>query len=122
MAEPRPGRLKDGVMQVVPSSGDLRTKAKFGDCQLHIEWAAPHEVKGDSQGRGNSGIFLLGRIEVQCWILNNNLTYADGHAGSIYGVNPAMANALRAPGEFQVYDIFFAAQSTRTARRWTPAT
>ena len=102
-----PWVVKDGVMQVTPSSGDLRTKAKFGDCQLHIEWAAPTEVKGDSQGRGNSGIFLMGRVEVQVLDSYNNLTYADGHAGSIYGVNPPMANALRPPGVFQVYDIIF---------------
>src|SRR5438105_687343 len=99
--------IKDGVMQVAPSSGDLRTKDKFGDCQLHIEWAAPKEVKGDSQGRGNSGIFLMGRVEIQVLDSYNNLTYADGHAASIYSVNPPMANALRPPGEFQVYDIVF---------------
>jgi hypothetical protein len=92
---------------VAPSSGDIRTKANFGDCQLHIEWAAPKEVKGDSQGRGNSGIFLMGRVEVQVLDSYNNLTYADGHAASVYGVNPPLANALRPPGEFQVYDIVF---------------
>ena len=85
-------------MQVVPGSGDIRTKQKFGDCQLHIEWAAPTEVKGDSQGRGNSGIFLMGRVEIQVLDSYNNPTYADGHAASVYGVNPPMANALRPPG------------------------
>src|SRR5947209_4008987 len=99
--------VKDGVMQVVPSTGDNRTKEKFGDCQLHIEWAAPKEVKGDSQGRGNSGIFLMGRIEIQVLDSYHNLTYADGHAASVYSVNPPLANALRPPGEFQVYDIVF---------------
>jgi len=99
--------VNDGVMQVVPATGDLRTKEKFGDCQLHIEWAAPKEVKGDSQGRGNSGIFLMGLVEVQVLDSYNNLTYADGHAASIYSVCPPLANALRPPGEFQVYDIVF---------------
>lgn len=99
--------VKDGVVQVVPSSGDMRTKEKFGDCQLHIEWAAPKEVKGDSQGRGNSGIFLMGRVEIQVLDSYNNITYADGHAASVYSVNPPMANALRGPGEFQIYDIIF---------------
>ena len=99
--------VKDGVMQVVPSTGDSRTKAQFGDCQLHIEWAAPTEVKGDSQGRGNSGIFLMGRVEIQVLDSYNNLTYADGHAASVYSVSPPLANALRPPGEFQVYDIVF---------------
>ncbi len=69
-------------MEVVPGSGDLRTKDKFGDCQLHIEWAAPSEVKGNSQGRGNSGLFLMGRVEIQVLDSYNNITYADGHAAS----------------------------------------
>src|SRR5438093_5357714 len=98
--------VKNGVMQVAPSTGDIRTREKFGDCQLHIEWAAPSEVKGDSQGRGNSGIFLMG-VEIQVLDSYNNVTYADGHAASVYSVSPPLANALRPPGEFQVYDIVF---------------
>jgi hypothetical protein len=98
--------VKDGCMEV-SQTGDIRTKDKFGDCQLHVEWAAPKEVKGDSQGRGNSGIFLMGLVEVQVLDNYNNETYADGHAASVYGVNPPMVNALRPPGEFQVYDIVF---------------
>lgn len=97
--------VKDGYMEV--ASGDIQTKAKFGDCQLHVEWAAPKEVKGESQGRGNSGVFLMGLCEIQVLDCYNNLTYADGYAGSVYGVFPAMANPLRGPGEFQVYDIVF---------------
>ena len=99
--------VKDNFMEVDPSSGDIRTKDKFGDCQLHIEWAAPAKVEGDSQGRGNSGIFLMGMVEIQVLDSFNNVTYADGHAGSVYSVNPPMANAVRGPGEFQVYDIVF---------------
>jgi hypothetical protein len=99
--------VNDGVMQVLPGSGGIRTKEKFGDCQLHVEWAAPQEVKGDSQGRGNSGIFLMGMLEVQVLDSYHNLTYADGHAGAYYGINPPMAVAVRPPGEFQVYDIVF---------------
>jgi hypothetical protein len=99
--------VKDGFMQVLPGSGEIRTKDKFGDCQLHIEWAAPSEVKGDSQGRGNSGVFLMGMVEIQVLDSFNNITYADGHASSVYGVNPPMANPLRPPGVFQVYDIVF---------------
>jgi hypothetical protein len=94
-------------MECVPGSGYVRTKDKFGDCQLHVEWAAPSNVKGDSQGRGNSGVFLMGRVEVQVLDNYNNPTYADGFAASVYGVNPPLANALRKPGEFQVYDIVF---------------
>jgi prepilin-type processing-associated H-X9-DG protein len=98
--------VQDGYMQVAPNTGGIRSKDKLGDCQLHIEWAAPKEVKGDSQGRGNSGIFLLG-VEIQVLDSFNNITYADGHAASVYGVNPPMANAVRGPGEWQVYDIVF---------------
>jgi prepilin-type processing-associated H-X9-DG protein len=98
--------IKDGWIQCKPGAGDIHTKDQFGDCQLHIEWAAPKEVKGDSQGRGNSGIFLFG-VEIQVLDSYNNITYADGHAASVYSVMPPMANALRPPGEFQVYDIVF---------------
>jgi hypothetical protein len=97
--------LVDGVMEV--AKGEIRTKQSFGDCQLHIEWASPAEVKGDGQGRGNSGIFLMGQHEVQVLDCYNNETYADGQAGSIYGETPPLVNACRKPGEFQTYDIIF---------------
>lgn len=99
--------IKEGAIQAVPGAGDIRTKEKFGDCQLHVEWAAPTEIKGDSQGRGNSGIFLMNMLEIQVLDCFNNPTYADGTAGGYYGINPPMANALRPPGEWQFYDIVF---------------
>jgi hypothetical protein len=99
--------IKDGAMECVPGSGYIRTREKFGDCQLHVEWAAPTKVQGNSQGRGNSGVFLMGLVEVQVLDNYNNPTYADGFAASVYGVNPPLANALRPPGEFQTYDIVF---------------
>jgi hypothetical protein len=99
--------VKDGAMECVPKSGQIRTKDKLGDIQLHIEWAAPAKVQGDSQGRGNSGVFLMGLVEVQVLDNYNNPTYPDGAAASVYGVNPPMANALQPPGQFQVYDIVF---------------
>ncbi len=99
--------IKNGAMECVPGSGQVRTKEKFGDCQLHVEWAAPINVQGVSQGRGNSGVFLLGLIEVQVLDNYNNPSYADGMAAAVYGQDPPMANALRAPGEFQTYDIVF---------------
>jgi len=105
--EPTKWVVKDGTLQCVPGSGYIRTKEQFGDCQLHVEWAAPSKVEGNSQGRGNSGIFLMGQTEVQVLDNFNNPTYADGFAGSVYGVNPPYANALHAPGEWQVYDIIF---------------
>lgn len=114
-SDPKPGEaatptkwiINDGALECVPKSGYIRTKEEFGDCQLHIEWAAPKDVKGDSQGRGNSGVFLMGRAEVQVLDNYDNPTYSDGFAASVYGINPPLANALRAPGEFQVYDIVF---------------
>ncbi len=99
--------VKDGALECVPKSGYIRTKEHFGDVQLHVEWAAPKQVQGESQGRGNSGIFLMGLVEVQVLDNYNNPTYADGFAGSYYGVNPPLANALHPPGEYQTIDIVF---------------
>lgn len=99
--------VQEGSLQCVPGSGYVRTQQEWGDCQLHVEWSAPTKVEGSSQGRGNSGIFPMGQVEVQVLDNFNNPTYADGFAGSVYGVNPPMANAVRAPGEWQVYDIVF---------------
>jgi len=99
--------VKNGAMECVPGSGYIRTRDKFGDCQLHVEWAAPTKAEGESQGRGNSGVFLMGLVEIQVLDNYNNPTYPDGFAASVYGVNPPFANALRPPGEFQTYDIVF---------------
>ncbi len=99
--------VKDGILQCVPGSGYIRTKQEFADCQLHVEWTAPEKVEGKSQGRGNSGIFLMGKVEVQVLDNYDNPTYADGTASAIYGVNPPMANPLRPPGQWQTYDIIF---------------
>lgn len=106
-AQPTKWEVKDGVLQCVPGSGYVRTKEEFSDCQLHIEWSAPSKVEGSSQGRGNSGVFLMGQVEVQVLDNYNNPTYPDGSASSIYGINPPLANPLRAPGEWQTYDIIF---------------
>ncbi len=97
----------DGALQCTPGAGTLQTKAQFADCQLHVEWAAPTEIVGKSQGRGNSGVFLMGEVEVQVLDNYNNPSYPDGMAGSVYGVNPPMANPLFAPGVWQTYDITF---------------
>ncbi len=102
--------LVDGAMQV-NGTGDIETKAEFGDCQVHIEWMAPSPTKGDSQGRGNSGVFLFGRYEVQVLDSFENPTYADGQAAALYGQKPPLVNACRRPGEWQTYDIFFRAPS-----------
>lgn len=106
-AEPTKWVVKDGALQCVPGSGYIRTKDEWSDCQVHLEWSAPSEVKGNSQGRGNSGVFLMGQVEVQVLDNYNNPTYPDGFAASIYGINPPMANSLHKPGEWNVYDIVF---------------
>ena len=100
-------KVVDGAMESVAGGGYVYTKEKFGDCQLHVEWAAPVKVEGDSQGRGNSGIYLMGEYEVQVLDSFDNKTYADGSAGSIYGQYPPLVNACRKPGEWQSYDIVF---------------
>jgi len=102
-------KVEDGVMEVRPKTGDIQTKEHFGDCQLHIEWAAPSEVSGNSQGRGNSGVFLMDRYEIQVLDGYDNVTYADGMTAAVYGQYPPLVNACRKPGEWQTYDIFFEA-------------
>lgn len=101
--------VADNAITVKAGSGEIKTKQKFGDCQLHIEWRTPAEVKGESQGRGNSGIFLMGRYEVQVLDSYNNKTYYNGQAGSIYKQHVPLVNACKPPGEWQSYDIIFTA-------------
>lgn len=98
---------RDGYMESVAGSGYVFTKESFGDIQLHVEWASPATVKGDSQGRGNSGVFLMGLYEIQVLDSYENPTYADGQASSVYGQHPPLVNASRKPGEWQSYDIVF---------------
>jgi len=100
-------KVEDGYMEVVPGTGAIRTAAELGDCQLHVEFRSPDVVKGDSQGRGNSGVFLMGRFEVQVLDCFENPTYADGTTGAIYGQYPPLVNACRPPGEWQCYDIIW---------------
>ena len=97
--------LEGGVMTVVPKTGNIQTAEPFGDCQLHVEWRAPAEVKGESQGRGNSGVFLMGLYEIQVLDCHDNPTYADGATAGIYGQYPPLVNACRKPGAWQSYDI-----------------
>lgn len=99
--------VEDGAMSPTPKSGMIQTKQEFGSCQLHVEWAAPVAVEGDGQGRGNSGVFLMGRYEIQVLDSYNNKTYPDGQAGALYGRSAPLVNANRKPGEWQTYDIIF---------------
>jgi hypothetical protein len=101
--------VADGCMTVKSGTGIIKTKRGFGDCQLHIEWRTPAEVKGEGQGRGNSGIFLQSRYELQVLDSYNNKTYTNGQAGSIYKQSIPLVNACRKPGEWQIYDIIYMA-------------
>jgi hypothetical protein len=118
----QPWKVENGYMEVTPNSGDLRSRERFGDIQLHIEWAAPEQLRGNSQNRGNSGIFLQGLYEVQVLDSYQNLTYADGQAGAIYGQWPPLANPARKPGDWQTYDIVFEAPRFDGATLLKPAT
>ncbi len=100
-------KVENGYIEVVKGGGTLRTKDHFGDFQLHLEWAAPEKVEGSSQGRGNSGVLIFGRHEIQVLDSYNNPTYADGQAAAMYGQYPPLVNASRKPGEWQTYDIIF---------------
>ncbi len=104
---PAKWEVKDGAMTVVRGTGDIRTKQDFGDIQLHVEWATPAEVVGQGQERGNSGVYLQDRYEVQVLDSYNNKTYFHGQAGAIYKQYPPLVNACRKPGEWQTYDIIF---------------
>ncbi len=104
---PAQWNVDGGYMEVKPSTGDIQTTAVLGDCQLHVEMAAPAVVKGDGQGRGNSGIFLMGCYEIQVLDCYENPTYPDGTSCAIYGQYPPLVNACRKPGEWQTYDIIW---------------
>jgi hypothetical protein len=99
--------LGAGYFEVAKGAGDLQTKQGFGDCQLHVEWAAPVPAVGEGQERGNSGVYLMGLYEVQVLDSYDNRTYADGQAAAIYGQSPPLVNASRPPGQWQTYDIIF---------------
>lgn len=100
-------KVAEGAMESVRGAGYVRSKEEFGSCQLHIEWASPSKVQGSSQGRGNSGVFLMGQYEVQVLDSYENTTYADGQASALYGRSKPLVNASRKPGEWQTYDIIF---------------
>jgi len=99
--------MRDGYMEAVKDSGSVKTKQKFGSCQLHVEFATPSIVKGNSQERGNSGVFLMSTYEVQVLDSYNNKTYPDGQCAALYGRAVPLVNACRKPGEWQSYDIIF---------------
>lgn len=116
---PAKWNVHDGVFTVVKGTGDISTIQKFGDYQLHIEWRIPEDIQGQSQARGNSGVMLQDLsaelnipaywYEVQVLDSYHNATYVNGQAGSIYKQSPPLVNAMRKPGEWNVYDITYTA-------------
>jgi hypothetical protein len=110
ITKPAPWKIVDNDhMEVVPKSGGIQTKMKFGDCQIHIEFSAPDIVENAGQGRGNSGLFLQNRYELQILDSYNNRTYANGQAGSLYKDVPPLVNAMRSPLEWNTYDVVYTA-------------
>jgi Domain of Unknown Function (DUF1080) len=116
-----PWKVENGYVECVPDTTDLVTKEKLGDIQLHIEWQSPAKIEGESQDRGNSGVILMGRYEVQVLDSYQNTTYADGQAGAMYGQYPPLVNAVRKPGEWQTYDLIFEAPRFENGKLVKPA-
>ena len=114
-------KVENGYFEIVPHTSDLVTKESFGDCQLHLEWQIPTDITGKSQARGNSGVILMSRYEVQVLDAYNNPTYADGQASAIYGQWPPLVNPARPEGEWQVYDIIFEAPKFEGDKAVKPA-
>lgn len=108
-AKPAPWTIVGDHLEVKPGSGDIKTKMKFGDCQLHLEFSAPDKVEGVSQGRGNSGLFFQDRYELQILDSYNNRTYRNGQAGSIYKDQAPLVNPMRDPLSWNVYDVVYTA-------------
>ena len=100
-------KVENGYAEVVAKTGYIYTRESFGDCQLHVEFAEPVPPKGESQERGNSGVFLMGLYEIQVLDSYQSKTYADGQAAAVYGQYPPLVNASRPPGQWQTYDIVF---------------
>lgn len=120
--EPAKWILENGIMTVAKGTGDIQTKQSFGSCQLHIEWRCPTEVSGEGQERGNSGVFMMGRYELQVLDSYNNRTFSNGQAGSIYKQYIPLVNVCRPPGEWQSYDIIFTApRFSENGRLQSPA-
>ena len=105
--KPTKWKLVEGALESVRGGGYLQSNQEFGSCKLHVEFATPKEVKGSGQGRGNSGVFLMGQYEIQVLDSYKNITYPDGQCGALYGRAKPLVNASRGPGEWQTYDVTF---------------
>ena len=118
---PAAWKVESGELVAVAGTGNIATKEEFGDCQLHIEWSVPSPPTGTGQDRGNSGVFLMSRYEIQVLDSYQAQTYPDGQASAIYGQFPPLVNASRKPGDWQTYDIVFTAPRFKDGALVTPA-
>ena len=114
--------VSNGAMSPTEDSGMIRSTQEFGSCQLHVEFATPAQPEGEGQGRGNSGVFLMGRYEIQVLDSYENTTYFDGQCSALYGRKKPLVNACRKPGEWQTYDIIFHRPVFKGKRVVKPAT
>lgn len=120
---PAPWKInKDGSFSVIRGNGDIQTKQLFGSVQLHLEWKSPEVIENEGQHRGNSGVFLQNRYEVQILDNNDNPTYVNGQVGAVYKQAVPLAMASTPTGEWNTYDIIFhapefneAGEKTRSA-------
>jgi hypothetical protein len=119
--KPAKWKVENGYAEVVADTGYIFTRDSFGDCQLHVEFAEPSPGKGESQERGNSGVFLMGLYEIQVLDSYENKTYADGQASAVYGQYPPQVNASRPPAQWQTYDIIFHRPHFKDGKLASPA-
>lgn len=117
--KPCPWKIENGELLI--AGGDCWTKAEFASCQLHIEWKSEPHTKGNSQKKGNAGVFFMDLFESQMLDCDNNPTYADGMTGAVYGQTPPLVNAMRKAGEWQTYDIIFTAPKLNDGKVVEPA-
>lgn len=113
-------KIEDGIL--IASPGNFSTKEGFGTCQLHLEFRVPKDRQVSGQKGANSGVFLMGKYEIQVQESHANVTYADGQAGALYGQYPPLINPSRPQGEWQSYDIIFQAPAYEGEKCITPAT
>lgn len=109
IGKPAPWTITNKILTVKPGKGDIQTKQDFEDFQLHLEWKSPDVIKGQGQGRGNSGVFLQGKYEIQVLDNNNNATYVNGQAASLYKQRQPLVSATKGAGEWHTYDILYTA-------------
>ncbi len=114
-----PWKIDNG--ELIVDGGDVWSKQSFASCQFHIEWKTHPKTYGNSQKKGNAGVFFMDRYEMQILDCENNPTYADGMAGAVYGQTPPLVNAVRPAGEWQTYDILFTAPVLKAGKVVEPA-